>query len=462
MRRIANFIGLADLKVRSAAQLVATQRRHTHFTIDQLIDARVSGKVIELYRALIAEISAGTRKSERRASQDEKQQETDLLPGAVSRLNPFVPDRFVQIEHLYGELLAQAEARHKSEIEDLNTHLAQTEARHKAEIEKLSARHKSQVEELQDRLIQTNQILQSRSVALLEHEYRLGELAKQLRKQLWAIRRLSRLLDEAENAAVRLRSSRRWKLANLAALIKSSLSHGRKTIGYGHLEKVVAGYLEWRASHPEILNIEEEIRSLAAPGVPIPQARPKDSTPNEPPVPAMPIHSIHFQCHDDVDVSIIIPVFNQFRYTHACLASLQGIQKEARFEVILVDDGSTDETATLVPQVENLVYLRNETNSGFIASCNRGAAEARGKYLVFLNNDTTVKTGWLRALLETFADKPRAGIVGPNWSIRTGVFKKLEVSHGVMARVGTTASSTIRKSQNTTTCVTSITARQPR
>ena len=55
--RIANFIGLPDAKIGSVAKLVATKRRHTHFTIDQLIDARVSGEVIELYRTLIAEAS---------------------------------------------------------------------------------------------------------------------------------------------------------------------------------------------------------------------------------------------------------------------------------------------------------------------------------------------------------------------------------------------------------------------
>src|SRR2546430_9452929 len=55
LRRIANFVGLPPAKIDDAAELVATKRRHTHFTVDQLIDARVSGDVIELYRALIAE-----------------------------------------------------------------------------------------------------------------------------------------------------------------------------------------------------------------------------------------------------------------------------------------------------------------------------------------------------------------------------------------------------------------------
>ena len=135
LRRIAKFIELPDAKIRSAAKLVATQRRHTHFTIDQLIDARVSGEVIEVYRALIAEASAGARKGGRKASQAAKQNETDLLPGAVNRLNASVPDRFAQIERLYSELLAQAEARQKSEIKNLNAHLAQTKTRHKTKVQ---------------------------------------------------------------------------------------------------------------------------------------------------------------------------------------------------------------------------------------------------------------------------------------------------------------------------------------
>ena len=61
LKRIANFVGLPQPRIGSAAELVATKRRHTHFTIDQLIDARVSGEVIEFYRALIAEASLKRR-----------------------------------------------------------------------------------------------------------------------------------------------------------------------------------------------------------------------------------------------------------------------------------------------------------------------------------------------------------------------------------------------------------------
>src|SRR3954452_8762740 len=494
LERIANFVGLADAKIRSAADLVATKRRHTHFSIDQLVDAGVSGEVIELYRALVAETLPRKRKSPVTKARGAKSNETDLLPGAVSRLDSFVPDRFAQIEHLYGELLAQTEARHKSEIEKLSAHLAHTEARHKAQVEKLKnhlahteaqhkaqvkeltthlahteAQHKAQVkeltthvahteeqyktqiqeisahlakteadhkaqveeltthytheiEELRQRIMEMNALLHQRSVNLAEDEKYIAELTDRLRKQLHNTRRLSRLLEDAEDAACKLRTSRRWQLANPGATLKAKLAHRKSPAGYGHLEKIVAAYSKWRKEHPEIKKIDDEIKAAQVAKVPrsgqagtdgqAPASVPREQLSAAPIGPVLPLKSICFPQHEEVEVSIIIPVFNQLEYTHACLASLQAVEEQTRFEVIIVDDCSTDSTADALPQIGGINYFRNERNSGFVASCNRGAEKARGKYLVFLNNDTIVKSGWLTALLDTFKEERRAGIVG--------------------------------------------------
>jgi GT2 family glycosyltransferase len=53
--------------------------------------------------------------------------------------------------------------------------------------------------------------------------------------------------------------------------------------------------------------------------------------------------------------------------------------------------GFFDNSPTLVPRLPGVVYLRKDKNSGFVVSCNRGADATRGKYLVFLNNDTIVR-----------------------------------------------------------------------
>ncbi len=467
LRRIARFAGLLDKETGKAAALVSARKRHTHFTIDELIDARVSAEVIELYRALIAEASSGRRSKAQvtkiSPGRGTKSDEPDLLPGSVSRVNAFVPERVVQIEHLYGELLAQTEARHRAEIEklrthlahteerhkaqveELKTHLAQTEARHKAQVEETEARHKAQVEELsahlanteqdykaqiqeisahytkevrqlRDRVMQISDLLRTRSISLAESDARGEDLRNRLRQQLKGTQRLSRLLDEADHAAARLRSSARWQIANPVAALKAKLSptQSRTLLGYGHLEKIVSTYEKWRAIHPEVAKIDDEIQSLIADAASgqTPQKAPETISSAAGSGPPAPTRPIEFPIPEQVEISIIIPVCNQFRYTQACLASLQEHQGNHRFEVIVVDDCSTDATAEAVPQIQGVVYLRNEMNSGFVVSCNRGAEKARGKYLVFLNNDTLVSSSWLTGLLDTFAEEPQAGIVG--------------------------------------------------
>lgn len=112
-------------------------------------------------------------------------------------------------------------------------------------------------------------------------------------------------------------------------------------------------------------------------------------------------------------VSIVVPAFNHVRETLECLASLAAHTPSGDCEVVVVDDASSDETPALLPLVANLRYLRSEVNGGFIASSNLGAREARGEYLVFLNNDAQVTGGWLEPLLETFSTFERVGAVGP-------------------------------------------------
>ena len=121
---------------------------------------------------------------------------------------------------------------------------------------------------------------------------------------------------------------------------------------------------------------------------------------------------LHFETGESPTVSIVIPAFNQWPYTRRCLESLLNAGSQASFEVILVDDASSDQTQKAVQQVHGIQYLRNEENQGFIRSCNRGAESARGAFLVFLNNDTEVSEGWLERLAETFERVPDAGLVG--------------------------------------------------
>jgi GT2 family glycosyltransferase len=111
-------------------------------------------------------------------------------------------------------------------------------------------------------------------------------------------------------------------------------------------------------------------------------------------------------------ISIVIPVHNKWAYTAACLRSLAETACLVGFEVIVVDDKSSDETAERLGSVKGLISLHNNENMGFVDSCNRGVEKARGEYIVLLNNDTQVLNGWLDALLKTFERYPDTGLAG--------------------------------------------------
>ncbi len=114
------------------------------------------------------------------------------------------------------------------------------------------------------------------------------------------------------------------------------------------------------------------------------------------------------------NISIIIPVYNQIRYTLACIHSiyLDG-QDGIDYEIIVSDDRSTDATQDVFTEpFANVIYRRNKKNLGFLRNCNEAATIAKGNYLVFLNNDTIVLSGWLTELIRTLENDPEIGLVG--------------------------------------------------
>jgi GT2 family glycosyltransferase len=111
-------------------------------------------------------------------------------------------------------------------------------------------------------------------------------------------------------------------------------------------------------------------------------------------------------------VSVIIPVYNHWEYTEKCLRSIKEFPSSCKLEIIVVDDCSTDETQENIKLFSNVLYVRNEENSGFIHSCNNGASQATGDYLFFLNNDVVVTEGWVDELALTFLNFPNAGLAG--------------------------------------------------
>jgi GT2 family glycosyltransferase len=109
-------------------------------------------------------------------------------------------------------------------------------------------------------------------------------------------------------------------------------------------------------------------------------------------------------------LSIVIPVFNKYNFTKACLDDLSKLPED--HEIIVVDNASSDETAEALKDNPRIVYHRNPTNLGFAKACNIGYALTSAPNVLFLNNDIRVKsnhTNWTAPLLEKCGD----GLVGP-------------------------------------------------
>jgi GT2 family glycosyltransferase len=123
--------------------------------------------------------------------------------------------------------------------------------------------------------------------------------------------------------------------------------------------------------------------------------------------------ALRFAAPEAPKVSVVIPVHNHLGYTLECLASLAKAGGLGQTEILVIDDASTDRSGEVLPTVAGLRYLRNPENLGFIRTCNRAAAQARGRYLVFLNNDVQVRPDWLSALCAVFDEVEDAGAAAP-------------------------------------------------
>jgi GT2 family glycosyltransferase/glycosyltransferase involved in cell wall biosynthesis len=140
-----------------------------------------------------------------------------------------------------------------------------------------------------------------------------------------------------------------------------------------------------------------------------------------------------FPAVNEPTVSIVVPVHNKFNVTYYCLCAVLFASNDASFEVIVVDDGSSDETLQIEDIVSNITVVRHETARGFVGACNAGASRARGRFIVLLNNDTEPTEGWLDELLGAFERFDDVGLAGSRLLYPDG---RLQEAGGIVWRTG--------------------------
>ena len=136
-------------------------------------------------------------------------------------------------------------------------------------------------------------------------------------------------------------------------------------------------------------------------------------------------------------VSIIIPVHNNINYTCSCISSILTAESSIFYEIIIANDLSTDKTDFLIKKYfkkyKNIHIYNNNKILNFLLNCNHAFKQAKGKYILFLNNDTKVHKQWLTFLLKLIENDKRIGMVGSKLIYPNGT---LQEAGGIVWRNG--------------------------
>ncbi|HYQ47880.1 MAG TPA: glycosyltransferase, partial [Thermodesulfovibrionales bacterium] len=112
-------------------------------------------------------------------------------------------------------------------------------------------------------------------------------------------------------------------------------------------------------------------------------------------------------------VSVIIPVYNKIEMTLRCIEHIRRTNDPASFEIVIVDNGSSDATENTLAKDAGIVYLRNRENLGISRACNEAAGLAHHNTFCFMHNDVFVwQQDWISRLAGFIAATPDAGVVG--------------------------------------------------
>ena len=120
---------------------------------------------------------------------------------------------------------------------------------------------------------------------------------------------------------------------------------------------------------------------------------------------------LHFLPAKKPKVTILLILWNQAELTLACLEALQE-QDDGSWEVLIIDNAFTDKTHDLLKTLSGVKVIYNDKNIGFLQAVNQGALQAKGHYLLLLNNDAVVQKGSIRRAINTIESSNDIGAVG--------------------------------------------------
>ncbi|RXH16962.1 glycoside hydrolase family 99-like domain-containing protein [Bradyrhizobium guangzhouense] len=125
------------------------------------------------------------------------------------------------------------------------------------------------------------------------------------------------------------------------------------------------------------------------------------------------LKKLKFPAASNPRVSILIPVYNELNYTVECLGSIAQSHTKTPYEVVIADDTSPDPDVKRLSDVQNLRYIRQPQNLGFLRNCNAAFGEIRGDYVLFLNNDAQILPGCIDEMVAVLDENPNVAAVGP-------------------------------------------------
>jgi len=150
----------------------------------------------------------------------------------------------------------------------------------------------------------------------------------------------------------------------------------------------------------------------------------------------------------DPMVSVIVVTYNNLHLTQLCLASLDDYSDYQNMEIIVVDNNSQDDSKVFlsewVKKKDNRKLILNDSNRGFSAANNQGLVAAQGDYLVLLNNDTHVTSGWIRTMMMHLKRESSIGLIGPVTN-NIGNEAKIKIEYETMEEMHNKSSSYCRE-----------------